>query len=165
MDGDTATVVGSLADLYRTHRLALVRLAVLLLGDQPTAEDVVQEVFIGLHRAGRTDVSLAYLRVSVVNRSRSAIRRTITNRNRPLPPPSPPDATPSERYELAEEHREVLAALDQLPRRQREVLVLRYYSELTYAEVATTLGIHEGTAKSTAAKGLARLRTLMEGSR
>ncbi|MFD1051052.1 sigma factor, partial [Kibdelosporangium lantanae] len=75
MDGDTATVVGSLADLYRTHRLALVRLAVLLLGDQPTAEDVVQEVFIGLHRAGRTDVSLAYLRVSVVNRSRSAIRR------------------------------------------------------------------------------------------
>lgn len=82
MDSDTTTVMSSLSELYRTHRLALVRLAVLLLGDQPTADDVVQEVFVGLHRAGRTDVSLAYLRVAVVNRSRSAIRRTIANRHR-----------------------------------------------------------------------------------
>ncbi len=164
MEDDTVTLDRrdtELSRLYRAHRLSLVRVGVLLLGDQGAAEDVVQDVFTALHRRG-VEVTHAYLRAAVVNRCRSAIRRTILGRRKVAPMDSPGPA-PGERLELEEEHREVLAALDRLPRRQREVLVLRYYSQLSVLEVAATLGIHEGTVKSTAARGLERLRGLLEG--
>ena len=66
---------------------------------------------------------------------------------------------------LAEEHREVLAALKQLPNRQREVLVLRYWSDLSEAQIADALGISRGTVKSTASRALAALEKIMEASR
>lgn len=162
MDRDTVTLERCdtpLTQLYREHRLALVRLGVLLLGDQAAAEDAVQDVFTAVHRRGIA-VTHAYLRAAVVNRCRSAIRHTIIGR-RKVVPLQPPEPEPGERLELIEEHQQVLAALDRLPRRQREVLVLRYYSQLSVAEVATALGIHEGTVKSSAARGLARLRELL----
>jgi RNA polymerase sigma factor (sigma-70 family) len=68
---------------------------------------------------------------------------------------------PSGRAILAEEHREVLAALDRLPTRQREVLVLRYWSDMSEAEIATALGISRGTVKSTASRGLDALEKIM----
>jgi RNA polymerase sigma factor (sigma-70 family) len=68
---------------------------------------------------------------------------------------------PSGRAELAEEHRDVLAAMDRLPARQREVLVLRYWSELSEAEIADALGISRGTVKSTASRGLDALEKIM----
>ena len=64
---------------------------------------------------------------------------------------------------LAEEHREILAALDRLAPRQREVLVLRYWSGLTEAEIAETLGISRGAVKSTASRALDRLEKIMGG--
>lgn len=155
-----------LAELYAAHRLALVRLAILLVDDLASAEDVVQDAFAALARrkGGLRDPSaaLGYLRVSVVNGSRSMLRRRRTVRGYtpplPLEPPGPED-----RAVVAEEHREVLDAVKELPNRQREVLVLRYWSGLTEAEIADALGISAGTVKSTASRAMHALeRTLKE---
>lgn len=156
-----------LPSLYRTHRLSLVRLGVLLLGDQQAAEDAVQDVFMSLWRKRNSPdgpvSTLAYVRGAVVNRCRSDLRRRfLARRRRPLA--DLPGPAPGDELELAEEHRGLLAALRRLPTRQREVLVLRYYSELPVAEVAEVLGIHEGTVKSTSARGLAALRELLRES-
>src|SRR5580704_10796986 len=69
---------GVIEELYRSHGLGLVRFALLLLGDQATAEDVVQEAFLGLYRSWRPgrepDDVLAYLRTAVLNAARTALR-------------------------------------------------------------------------------------------
>ncbi|CAM3845960.1 SigE family RNA polymerase sigma factor [Nocardioides zeicaulis] len=153
-----------ITELYAAHRLPLVRLAVLLVDDLASAEDVVQDAFAALAR--RPDAvrdpakALAYLRTAVVNTARSALRRRRTARAysppRDLPPPTPEDAAV-----LAEEHREVIAALQTLAPRQREVLVLRYWSDLSEAEIARTLDISTGTVKSTASRALAALERAM----
>lgn len=144
-------------DLYATHRLQLVRLAVLLVDDLGSAEDVVQDAFA--HCLARPpklrddSAALAYLRTSVVNGARSALRRRRTVRAHGAErgvEPDGPDATAV----LNEEHREVLAALGRLATRQREVLVLRYWSDLSEAEIAETLGISRGAVKSTASRAL-----------
>ncbi len=102
----------------------------------------------------------AYLRRAVVNQVRSQQRRRALARRKVIPiDPAAPG--PSDIVELSEEHRRVLAALGTLPHRQREVLVLRYYCDLSVAAVADALGIHEGTVKSQAARGIATLRTLL----
>ena len=154
--------------LYGAHRLSLVRLAVLLVDDLQSAEDVVQDAFagfLGRHRAlDDPDRALAYLRTSVVNRARSALRRRRTARAYVVPHEVEPEG-PSGRAVLAEEHREVLGALKRLPDRQREVLVLRYWSELSEAQIAEALGVSRGTVKSTASRALAALEKIMEASR
>lgn len=150
----------SLWRLYREHRLSLVRVGVLLLGDQAAAEDAVQDVFASLHRR-EVDVTRAYLRVAVVNRCRSVMRRAVRWRRVVPFAAELPEPSPGERLELADEHRAVIAALATLPHRQREVLVLRYYDGMPVAEVAAVLGITEGTVKSSTARGLDRLRALL----
>ena len=157
-----------LVELYAAHRLGLMRLAVLLVDDLSTAEDVVHDAFtrfLGKGPALRDgSAALAYLRTSVVNGSRSALRRRRTARAftppREVQPPGPEAQT-----ELAEDHREVLAALARLPQRQREVVVLRYWSELSEAEIAAALGISRGTVKSTASRALDALEKILEASR
>lgn len=155
-----------LGELYVAHRLSLMRLAVLLVDDRASAEDVVQDAFAGLAAKGGAlrdpDAALAYLRKSVVNRSRSALRRRRTARGY-APPRGIEAARPDERAVLAEEHREILAALDRLAPRQREVLVLRYWSGLSEAEIADVLGISRGSVKSTSSRALDRLETCIGG--
>jgi len=156
-----------ITELYAAHRLPLVRLAVLLVDDLASAEDVVQDAFAALAR--RPDAvkdpskALAYLRVSVVNTARSALRRRRTARAysppHDLSPPSPEDTAV-----LAEEHREVIEALQQLAPRQREVLVLRYWSNLSEADIAQTLQISQGTVKSTASRALVALEKAMKAT-
>lgn len=154
-----------LTELYAAHRLAMVRLAVLLVDDVASAEDVVQDAFAALARRkeGLRDPSAAvgYLRVSVVNGARSMLRRRRTVRGytppRDVEPPGPED-----RAVLGEEHREVLVALDQLAPRQREVLVLRYWSGLSEAEIAAALGISAGTVKSTASRALDAMQRILD---
>lgn len=157
-----------LVELYHAHRLRLTRLAVLLVDDVSTAEDVVQDVFVELHRRwdSMPDINNAagYLRVSVVNRARSALRRRKTARDY-VPPITREHDDASESVVLADEHREVLDALANLPRRQREVLVLRYWSDLTEAEIAESLGISKGTVKSTASRALDALEKVLEAKR
>ena len=147
----------TLADLYRDHRMRLVRLAILLVDDPATAEDVVQEAFAGLHRhwGGLRDEAAAvgYLRTAVVNGSRSVLRRRRTARE--YVPPHQANARSAESLAmLSAEHQAVVDALSTLPPRQREVLVLRYYGGLSEAEIAEATGITRGTVKSTASRAL-----------
>ena len=154
--------------LWHTQRLALVRLAVLLVDEQPLAEDIVQEAFAELHarwsRLQDVHKALAYLRTSVVNGSRSALRRRRTARAY-VPPHEPPEPSPEADLVLAEDQREVLAAVRRLPERQRQVLVLRYWSGLSEAEIAAVLGITRGTVKSTASRALDALEQVLGGAR
>jgi RNA polymerase sigma-70 factor (sigma-E family) len=157
----------TLEDLYRTHRMRLVRLALLLVDEPATAEDVVQEAFAGLHRnwGGLRDAAAAigYLRTAVVNGSRSVLRRRKTARD--YTPPHVVNARSAESLAmLTAEHQAVVSALSQLPPQQREVLVLRYYGNLTEAEIADAAGISKGTVKSTASRALEALQKIMAGT-
>jgi RNA polymerase sigma-70 factor (sigma-E family) len=147
----------TLADLYRDHRMRMVRLAILLVDDPLTAEDVVQEAFTGLHRhwSGLRDeaAAVAYLRTAVVNGSRSVLRRRRTARD--YVPPHQVNARSAESLAmLSAEHQAVVDALATLPRRQREVLVLRYYGGMSESEIADATGISRGTVKSTASRAM-----------
>lgn len=154
----------TLADLYNDHRVRLVRLAVLLVDEPTTAEDVVQEAFAGLHRhwSGLRDeaAAVAYLRTAVVNGSRSVLRRRRTARE--YVPPHVVNARSAESLAmLSAEHQAVVDALATLPPRQREVLVLRYYGGMSEAEIAEATGISRGTVKSTASRGLDTVAKVM----
>lgn len=163
---DAAESAGSdapvtLEDLYRQHRVRLVRLAILLVDEPATAEDVVQEAFTGLHRHWSnlrdTSAALGYLRTAVVNGSRSVLRRRKTARE--YVPPHTANARSAESLAmLSTEHQAVVQALSLLPPRQREVLVLRYYGDLSEAEIAEATGISKGTVKSTASRALDALQ-------
>ena len=154
----------TLEDLYRQHRMRFVRLAILLVDDPATAEDVVQEAFAGLHRhwSGLRDAAaaLAYLRTAVVNGSRSVLRRRKTAREY-IPPHNVNARSAESLAMLTAEHQAVVRALAQLPDRQREVLVLRYYGGLSEAEIAEATGISRGTVKSTASRGLDALQRVI----
>ncbi|MET9359508.1 SigE family RNA polymerase sigma factor [Streptomyces sp. NPDC006632] len=163
---DPGAAPPTVSELYHAHRLKMVRLAVMLVDDRAAAEDVVQDAFTALYRRHgerieEIDNALAYLRTAVVNASRSVLRRRRTARG--YTPPHVPDApSAEERVVLDEEHREVLAALGQLTPRRREVLVLRYWSDLTEAEIAATLGISRGSVKSIASRALDALEKILE---
>lgn len=158
----------TITDLYHSHRLSLVRLAILLVDDQGTAEDVVQDAFAGLYqRWGRlkdVDKALGYLRTAVVNNARSVLRRRQTARKYVVPHQPNAGSAESE-VMLAAEHREVIEALGHLAPRQREVLVLRYWSDLSEADIATALGISRGAVKSTASRAMDALEKLLEAPR
>jgi RNA polymerase sigma-70 factor (sigma-E family) len=154
--------------LYAAHYRRLVRLSVLLVGDPETAEEVVQDSFVSMHGRWRSlrepDKGLSYLRQSVVNRSRSVLRhrgvraRHVAAVDRDLPG-ADHDVLATERRAL------ILDALRALPDRQREVLALRYYLELSEAEIAETLGISRGAVKTHASRAAAALRAQMEDAR
>jgi RNA polymerase sigma-70 factor (sigma-E family) len=157
----------TLEDLYRQHRIRLVRLAILLVDEVTTAEDVVQEAFTGLHRhwSGLRDeaAALGYLRTAVVNGSRSVLRRRKTARG--YVPPHQANARSAESLAmLTTEHQAVVVALGQLPPRQREVLVLRYYGGMSEAEIAAATGVSRGTVKSSASRALDALQRILEHS-
>jgi RNA polymerase sigma-70 factor (sigma-E family) len=152
-------------ELYAAHYRRLVRLSVLLVRDVETAEEVVQDSFVAMHGRWRSlrepDKALAYLRQTVVNRSRSVLRHRGVRAA--YAPPPPRDQSGADEDALASERRaSVLDALRGLPDRQREVLALRYYLDLSEADIAQTLGISRGAVKSHASRGVAALRSLME---
>jgi RNA polymerase sigma-70 factor (sigma-E family) len=152
--------------LFRAHAGPLVRVAVLLTGDEMLAEEVVQDAFLGLQRRwqrqGPPDSPPAYLRTSVVNGCRSALRRrrlaSLAGIERPLPTTSAEAAVL-----LQEEHAAVFDAMKDLSRRQREVLVLRFYLDLADPEIAGTLGVSRSTVSSTISRALTALGACLEG--
>jgi RNA polymerase sigma-70 factor (sigma-E family) len=155
-------------ELYATHYRRLVRLSVLLVRDPETAEEVVQDSFVAMHGRWRSlrdpDQGLAYLRQTVVNRSRSVLRHRGVQAA--YSPPAAADRPGADEDALVSERRaRVLDALRGLPERQREVLALRYYLDLSEADIAETLGISRGAVKSHAWRGVQALRTLMEDVR
>jgi len=152
--------------LYAAHFRQLVRLGVLLVRDVGTAEEIVQDCFLAVHakwnRLHDPDKALAYLRQSVVNRCRSHLRhlsvvRRHADREAPLDPAHGADHAAHDHARRAT----VLDALRRLPRRQREVLALRYYLDLSEAEIADLLGISRGAVKSHASRGAAALRATL----
>ncbi|MFI7148213.1 RNA polymerase sigma factor [Nonomuraea sp. NPDC050022] len=146
-----------LVAFYRQHRLGLVRLAVLLLGDQETAEDVVQDVFARLHGRWRPGVTtIAYVRTCVLNGSRSVLRRRALALRRVEPVAGLADSAETAAL-IGESRREVLLALARLPRRQREALVLRFYLDLSDAEIAEAMRVRQSTVRSMTARARARL--------
>jgi RNA polymerase sigma-70 factor (sigma-E family) len=151
--------------MYSTHYRSLVRLAALLVRDVATAEEVVQDSFIAMQGAWRrlqdNEKALSYLRQSVVNRSRSVMRhRMVVDRNTPKPAPDMPSA---EQVALGlPERTAVITALRSLPPRQREALVLRYYGDLSEAQIASAMGISRGAVKSHTARAIASLRKVLE---
>jgi RNA polymerase sigma-70 factor (sigma-E family) len=152
------------AAVYRAHLEPLLRFAWLLCGDRHQAEDVVAEAFARVFpqwRRGNVSEPYAYLRRAVVNEVTSRGRRRVLEareeRRR-----SGSRRGAGRLDELVAERGVVVEALRRLPVRQRAVLVLRYYDDLTEREVADLLGLSVGTVKSHAARGLERLRAELE---
>ncbi len=158
----------AVTELYAAHYRSLVRMAALLVRNSGEAEEIVQDAFVAMHdkwrRLREPDRALAYLRRSVVNRARSAHRHNVVvDRHTPR---SLVDVPSAEHHALEAETRDaVIGALHDLPQRQREVLVLRYYSDLPEAAIADTLGISRGAVKSHASRGLKNLHTRLEDHR
>jgi RNA polymerase sigma factor (sigma-70 family) len=154
-DADQAMTV-----LYDSHYPALTRLAALLVGDAATAEEIVQDAFVTMRRAGRrlrdADRALSYLRQTVISRSRS----------RPAARPSPlgrqPDRPQGGHQAIAHPQPTLLAALGALPARQREALILRYYANLPDAQIAAMTGISARAVKNHIARGMSCLQAILE---
>src|SRR3954469_4757261 len=151
--------------IYSANYRSLVRLAAMLVRDVATAEEVVQDSFVAMHGAWRRlrgpAKGLPYLRQWVVNRSRSVLRhRAVVEKYAPKGLPDAPSAENGAIVEL--ERSAVVKALSSLPTRQREALVLRYYGDLSEADIAQTMGISRGAVKSHTARGMAALRSVLE---
>jgi RNA polymerase sigma-70 factor (sigma-E family) len=149
----------AVSELYRQHWPGLVRLAVLMTDDRQAAEDVVQEAFTELYKRWplrERGAAVGYLRTAILNRSRSVLRRRRVARLY-TPPHQAPGLSAESAAVLGEERLQVQRALQGLPTRTREVLVLRYYLDLPFAEIAALLGIAESSARSTSTRGLATL--------
>jgi RNA polymerase sigma-70 factor (sigma-E family) len=152
--------------LFSSHYRALVRLATLLLRDAGAAEEVTQDAYVALHghwrRLRDPDKAVAYLRQCVVNRCRSTLRhRGVVDRylrRQPLPLSAP---SADVGLLAAESNAEIIAAVRALPARQREALVLRYYADLSEAEIAEAMGVSQGAVKSHTARAMAALRRSM----
>jgi RNA polymerase sigma-70 factor (sigma-E family) len=158
----------AVTDLFRDHHLELVRLALVMVGDLATAEDVVQDAFERLHRGWRglrqPSSGLAYVRSSVLNGCRSVHRRAAVARKHVPRLAEPPGGRGEDPASAADDRGEMAAALRLLPRRQREVLVLRYYLDLDVAEIAGTLRISPSAVRATNSRGLAALARALGGT-
>ena len=155
------------AKMFSEQGASLVRLARVFCDDRNAAEDLVQEAFIRLHRSAGSIRDLgkapAFLRSIVVNLARDHNRRGLMSlRHRASVQPPAPPTEPDEHAAREEEVDEVLVALRTLPERQRACLVLRYYEELSIAEIAETLRISTNSVKTHCRRGLAALESRLE---
>jgi RNA polymerase sigma-70 factor (sigma-E family) len=151
----------SLSELAGEHGLALTRFAYLICGDRGRAEDLVQEVLLAMHRrfgpSLPVDNPLAYARRAIVNTNISWSRRS-THREVPT------DRLPEPSAETAALDDQLWRLLDSLSRRQRTVLVLRYYLGYPDADIAEALGCRRATVRSLAARALTELRARMSAT-
>jgi RNA polymerase sigma-70 factor (sigma-E family) len=163
-DASGRDAASALELLFRTEQRNLLRLATLLLDDRSAAEEVVQDAFVklqlGWRRLRDPDHAAAWLRSAVLNGARSQLRRRSVRRRR-----DEVDVRTAASAETAalhgDEQARMLAALRQLPTRQREALVLRYYADLSETEIATAMGVSSGSVKTHAHRGLAALATIL----
>jgi RNA polymerase sigma-70 factor (sigma-E family) len=165
----------ALTDLYAAHWHSLVRLSWLLVRDQQLAEETVQDAFVAMHsrwsQLRNQDMALAYLRRCVVNSSRSVLRHRKVE-DRYLSAETSARTAHGTTSEPSAETRalehatgaRLVAALARLPRRQREVLTLRYFLDLSEAQIANALTISTGSVKAHAHRGLVALRSDVEGT-
>lgn len=150
------------AALFDAHFESMKRLAYLLGTDDP--ENVAQESFVRLHgrwsRLRQADAALPYLRATVTNLSRSRVRHLRVVRR--STPSAPPDAASAEAQALgAHRHGPLWTALMALTERQRQVVVLRFWLDLSLADIAATLHVSVGTVKATLSQSTAKLRAAL----
>jgi RNA polymerase sigma factor (sigma-70 family) len=151
---DSATTRAEFDDFYREQWAAMVRLAWLMTGSRELAEDLVQDAFVHVGaRWSTVETPIAYLRVAVVNAVRADARRGARQRALPRDPLHPV---------LPADLDETWRLLDRLTSRQREALVLRFYADLPFDQIADALQCRLGTARSLVHRGLGRLKELME---
>jgi RNA polymerase sigma-70 factor (sigma-E family) len=154
--------------LFEEHYASLVRMARLLVDDRETAEDVVMDAFTSLYRRWTAvrDPAEAhrYVRSSVLNGARSQLRRRRLRRRHESGSPHQ-EATPDGLETNQADRSTVTQLLGTLPYRQRQVLVLRYFVDLTEAQIAYELGVSPGSVKTHASRGLSALARTLEGSR
>jgi RNA polymerase sigma-70 factor (sigma-E family) len=151
---DTWAADEAVTHLFTAHYRPLVRLATLLLHESSAAEEIVQDAYVALHGRWRrlrdADKALAYLRATVVNRSRSALRhRKVVDRHLAMSSPEP-DAPSAEAGALV------------LLQHAAVVRALRYYLDLSEADIAETMGCSRGAVKSHCSRGMAALRETLE---
>ena len=165
LPGAAWTAEASFTELYTAHYRRLVAAAWMVLRDVPTAEEVVQDAFVSMNDAWQrlrdAENALAYVRRAVVNRSRSVLRhQMVAQRYLEDAPPDMPSAEHGAFVSL--DRAAVVAALQGLAARQREAIVLRYYADLSEAEISQAMGISRGAVKSHTARGMAALRAALE---
>ena len=156
--------------LFRRHYPGLLRLAVVMLGSREAAEDAVQDAFVALHRnhglLRDPEAAESYLRSAVLNRCRSWVRRQDTQRApRPLLLVRSQQESAEETMVGRDDAGALVAAMRDLPRRQREVLACRYVLELSVAETARLLHISDGSVKAHTHRGLQTLQRRIEVTR
>lgn len=148
-----------------THVDDLLRTAYLIVWDEAEAEDLVQECLLKVARrwprVHRMEQPRAYARRILVNLAVDGARGRARRRSE-LEPGAAASSIAIDPLPALATRAELLQALGQLPARQRAVLVLRYFNDLTEAQVAEVLGCPPGTVKSSASRGLARLRAALQ---
>lgn len=151
-----------LVKLYEEHYGSLVRLASFLLDDVESCEEVVQDAFVKLYTTARPTPGkeVPYLRAMVLNGARGRMRWRLVRKRHVHEIPEPVASAESDAMSRHERER-MLDALKRLPRRQSEVLILRYYQDLSEVEIAETLGISQGSVKTHSSRGLAALKSLL----
>jgi RNA polymerase sigma-70 factor (sigma-E family) len=154
-----------LESVYLHHRRALLRTAVLLVDEPAQAEDIVQEAFVrafaSWHRLEDPGKALAYVRRIVVNLCRSTLRRRGVVRRHP-PGPAVPASSAEDDALRTLDQQAVVVVLRSLSRRQREALVLRYFLNLSEAEMAAAMRVSAGSVKAYASRGLDELSKRLE---
>jgi len=157
----------ALARLFEVHYASMLRLAVLLGADDP--ENVVAEAYYQIYRKWRRlrepGAAEAYLRSTVCNLTRMRIRHLQVARKHVEGPPSELVASAESTALLHDDQRALIDALQQLPARQREALVLRHWLGLKESEIAAAMGISCGSVKTHTARGIAALSQVMEARR
>jgi RNA polymerase sigma factor (sigma-70 family) len=146
--------------LFEAQYASMVRLATVVLGHNAAAEDVVQQAFVSMDRVlpGLPEgAEVAYLRKVVLNGCRSEVRAGQARKRRPVRLREGEPPAPEEEAVRDDQHRRVLAAIDRLPLRQRQCVILRYYAGLHDPEIAATLDLSVGSAKTHLRRGLKAL--------
>ncbi|MFE6333352.1 SigE family RNA polymerase sigma factor [Streptomyces sp. NPDC057806] len=144
----------------------LMRTAFLLTGEQHAAEDLVQstleQVYVAWRRVGSADEPDAYVRRVMINSHARKHRRRLKEFLAPKDDSGLVREIPDtgDRIAQADDRNALLTALAQLPPRQREAVVLRYWEDLTETQTAQAMGCSVGAVKSNAAKGIAKLRAI-----
>jgi RNA polymerase sigma-70 factor (sigma-E family) len=151
-------------DVYAALWARLVRVAYAVSGDRGLAEDAVQTAFAKAYRSWRRLSRLgaldAYLRRMVVNEVLND--RRLARHRHEVSSAEPPERTAVGDSEPVVAQADMWSALSTLPPRQRAVLVLRYYEDLSEQQIADALGCQPGTVKSQASAALASLRARLD---
>ncbi len=149
-----------LSALYDEHYETMVKLAAIYVDDRHSAEEVVQDAFVRLLRGNyvvKPGREAAYLRQAVLNGARSALRRRRVQRLHVPDRPAPVAAAEEGGMHRSDRDR-ILEAVRRLPHKQASVVILRYYLDLSEAEIADTLGMARGSVKSHAHRALNKLQ-------